>query len=283
MVLYNSINNIYCTSLSDLLPHNSGYRHAIDSIHGALVEKTPNTSCYQTMTVLTVEMACEFSKMPSLKPLRAPIQSIRGIIQSDREFVHYGSLFDHPAEIYASFRDPHHIDLVGALLRAANDFVNPSPMDVVDISSALHSNTATTAKVARMVLREFPPGITTNTQKSNCIFDLERCSTLLERLKQKDAPAVSSGSSSRPSTQHHSDSNSTERLGRRSQGHGSASRRAGLSPSLVKFSGEMAEDAARKARSTQHFSILYITLILIINLFTAETLKNKLVRGPRRP
>jgi hypothetical protein len=163
-------------------------------------------------------------------------------------------LFDHPAEVYASFRDPHHIDLVGALLRAANDFVNPSPMDVVDISSALHSNTATTARVARMVLREFPPGITTNAQKSNCIFDLERCSTLLERLEQKDAPAVSSGSSSRPSTQHHSDSNSTER--RRSQGPGSASRRVGLSPSLVKFSGEMAKDAARKARSTQHFSHL---------------------------
>jgi hypothetical protein len=203
------------------------------------------------MTVLTVEMACEFSKMPSLKPLQAPIQLIRGIIQGDREFSHYRSLFDHPAEIYVSFRDPYHLDLVEVLLRAANDFVNPFPMDVVDISSALNSNTAITGRVARMVLREFPPGITTNAQKSNCIFDLGRCSTLVERLKQKDLPAVSSGSSSRPSTQPHSDSDSTER--KRSQGAVSSTRRGGLSVSLVKFAGEMAEDTARKARSMQHF------------------------------
>jgi hypothetical protein len=232
------------------------------------------------MTVLTVEMACEFSKMPSLKPLQVLIQSIRGIIQNDREFVHYGTLFDHPVETYVSFRDPDHIDLVETLLRAVNDFINPSPMDVVNISSALYSNTATTAKVARMVLTEFPPDIETNSQKSNCIFNLARCFTLLERLKQKDTPAISSGSSSRPSTQHHPESKSTER--RRSQVPESASRRAGLSPSLRKFSVEMAEDSARKSRSTQHFSILYMILILTIIPFTAEILKNKLVRGPMR-
>ncbi|KIM90226.1 hypothetical protein PILCRDRAFT_84332 [Piloderma croceum F 1598] len=67
------------------------------------------------------------------------------------------------------------INLVEALLHTANNFVNPSPMDVVNIFSALHSNPVTTAKVTQMVFKEFPPGITTNAQKSNCIFDLEHC------------------------------------------------------------------------------------------------------------
>ena len=251
---------IYCTSLSDLLLHNSGYRHAIDSIHSALVKITPNTACYPTMTVLTVKMACESLKMPSLKPLQALGETIRGIIRNDHEFSNYDSLFDHPAAIYASFRDPYHIKLIEALLCAANDFLNPSPMDTVGILSALSSNIATTSQVARMVLTDFCPGITTN-DGSNCIFNLERCSTLLEKLTQKDARADSSNSS-RPSTQRHPESKATER--RRSQGPVSASGRAGLSSSLVKFSGEMAVDAAKKARSTQHFSALYTTLILII-------------------
>jgi hypothetical protein len=146
------------------------YQRAIATMIERLAKTAPNETCYPTMTVLAVEMAVWFTESLALRPLEPVMQFVKQSLSRDNTYPLFSSLFDNVIDTYGHFRDPIHLAITGALLKAVNNLVTPTPMNATDIDDALRAQHKLTTATIAAIFKEFPCSDT----KPQCLFDAQR-------------------------------------------------------------------------------------------------------------